>query len=71
MRRAGHLISAEIYGFPEDVLKRLAASFEAVTADDILRVASEHLYPERCCLAAAGPTSTEELMPLLGAGIGG
>lgn len=66
MRRAGHLISAEIYGFPEGVLKRLAASFEAVTAEDVQRVATEHLYPERCCLAAAGPTSTEELLPLLG-----
>jgi len=65
MRRAGHLISAEIYGFPEDALERLAASFEAVTIEDVQRVAAEHLYPGRCCLAAAGPTSTAELLPLL------
>jgi len=60
-RRAGYLISAEVHQFPEDALERLLESFAAVTAEDIQRVAKQHLHPEQCAISAAGPVSAREI----------
>jgi len=54
-RRAQYLVSAEIHGFPEDHLERLPAEFAAVTVEDVLRVAGEHLHPDACAIAVSGP----------------
>lgn len=64
-RRAGYMITHELHGFPEDQLERLPREFDAVTIDDVQRVAQTHLFPDRCCLAAAGPTSEDELRQIL------
>ena len=60
-RRAGYMISAELHGFPEGYLRGLQEAFLAVTPDDVRRVAREHLHPDACCLAAAGPIKPAEL----------
>ena len=60
-RRAGYLISAEVHEHPADNLQRLPRLFEAVTPEDLQRVSREHLFPERCCLSAAGPVKIAEL----------
>ncbi len=64
-RRASYLVSSELYGLPEDNLERLPREFAAVTPKDVQRVAVDHLHPDRCCLAAAGPTSNPALLALL------
>jgi len=64
-RRANYLIASEVYGFPEDNLKRLPEQFAAVTAADIKRVANAHLFPDACCLAVSGPTTKSELKKVL------
>ncbi len=63
-RRASYMVSAEVHQFPADNLERLLASFAAVTREDVQRVAREHLFPERCVLAAAGPLSKAEVARL-------
>jgi zinc protease len=59
-RRASYMISAEVHQFPPDYLERLLASFAAVTREDVQRVARQHLFPDRCVLAAAGPLGRAE-----------
>ena len=54
-RRASYLVSVERHGLPADNLERLPRQFAAVTAEDVQRVAREHLWPDKCCFAAAGP----------------
>ncbi|MBK7644564.1 MAG: insulinase family protein [Planctomycetes bacterium] len=63
-RRAGYMISAEVHRFPDDYLERLLESFAAVTREDVLRVAREHLFPDRCVLAASGPLGKAEVSRL-------
>lgn len=64
--RASFLITREVHGFGEGYLDELLASFEAVTVSDVQRVAQTHLWPDRCCLAAAGPVKRAELRRALG-----
>jgi zinc protease len=64
-RRVHYLVSSALYGLPEDNLERLPKEFAAVTPADVQRVARAHLFPERCCLVAAGPTSRPALLQLL------
>ena len=64
-RRANYLVSSELYGLPPDNLEQLPRAFAAVMPKDIQRVARTHLFPDRCCLAAAGPTSRQDLLELL------
>ena len=64
-RRAGYMITHELHGFPADQLERLPREFDAVTIDDVQRAAQNHLFPDRCSLAAAGPTSEQELKRIL------
>lgn len=60
-RRAGYLVSAEVHDLPADNLERLPRLFEAVTPEEIRRVARAHLFPDRCALSAAGPVKLAEL----------
>lgn len=60
-RRATYLVAAEIQAFPADELTRLPQKFAAVTADDVRRVAREHLFPDDCCVAASGPLTRKAL----------
>lgn len=65
-RRASYLVSAEVHGFPEDHLEQLLARFAAVTAADVRRVARAHLFPDRSCVAAAGPLQASSLARAIG-----
>ena len=60
-RRAGYLVSAEIYGLPEDNLTRMPTLYAAVTAEDVQRVAREHLFPDSCCVVTSGPVKKSAL----------
>jgi zinc protease len=66
-RRTSYMVSAHLHGFPPGHLKTLLESFAAVTVADVRRVAREHLHPEACCLAAAGPVDEKLLARALGA----
>ena len=65
-RRAGFLVTSEIHQLPSDTLQRLPLEFEAVTAEDIQRVAREHLFPGRCSVSAAGPVKAADLRRSVG-----
>jgi zinc protease len=65
-RRASYLVSAEVHGLPADELRRLPRRFAEVTPEDLRRVAREHLFPDHCCLSAAGPVRVGELKGALG-----
>jgi len=67
-RRAGHLVAAEVHGHPPDHLERLPRLFAAVTPEELRRAAREHLFPDRCCLSAAGPVSSRGLERILADG---
>ncbi len=64
-RRAAYLVSAEVHGLPPDDLQRLPRRFAAVTPEELRCVAREHLFPDRCCLSAAGPVRLKELKAAL------
>lgn len=64
-RRAAHLVTSSLHGFPDDHLERLVRSFDEITPADVQRVAKKHLLPDRCCLAASGPVDARELERLL------
>lgn len=64
-RRVQTLVSAERNGLPEGHLEQLVQAFDTVTAADVQRVANAHLFPERSCLAVAGPVSEREVKALL------
>ncbi len=68
VRRAGYLVSSAVHQFPPDNLESLPRAFEAVTPDDILRVAQAHLHPDLCCISAAGPVKKRDLERALKAG---
>lgn len=61
IRRAGYMISAERHQLPPDNLVRLPREFAAITAADLQRVARAHLFPDECCVVAAGPITDAEL----------
>ena len=52
---AATLLSLEEYGLGLDYLDRYPAIIAAVTAEDILRAASEHLNPEKLVISVARP----------------
>ena len=64
-RRAAFLVSSEVSGLPADELERIPRAFAAVTAEDVRRVAREHLYPDACCLSVSGPVTKAEARALL------
>jgi len=64
-RRVQTLISAERNRLPDDHLEQLLRAFAAVSAEDVRRVAAEHLHPDRSCLAVAGPVQKREVEALV------
>ncbi len=51
---AGSLAGLFVHDLPDDELVRYRAAIEAVRADDVLRVAREHIHPERCAIVLVG-----------------
>ncbi len=64
-RRAGYLVTAEVFGLSDDHLRELPQAFAAVTPEDVQRVARRHLFPDACCLSIAGPISAKEAREVL------
>jgi zinc protease len=64
-RRAGFMVSMERHKLPADILARLPVEYAAVTPADVQRVAREHLFPDACCVAAAGPLGKRELAAMV------
>ncbi len=64
-RRVQYMVSAERNGFPRHHLRELIESFTRITAEDVRRVARDHLHPRRSSLVAAGPVSAREIGRLL------
>lgn len=60
-----HLETLAVYGLPDDyyVPERYLERLDAVTREEILRVAREHVHPERAAIVAVGPAV--ELAPQL------
>lgn len=67
-RRASYLVTTEVQGLPADTLERLPREFEAVTAEEVREAARAHLFPDRCCVSAAGPVDAALLRRTLGLG---
>ena len=51
---AGRLATLEAYDLPRDWWERFPAAVEAVTADDVLRVARRHFHPDRAVRVVVG-----------------
>jgi zinc protease len=51
---AGSLAGLFIHDLPDDELAAYRPAIEAVTADDVLRVAREHIHPDRCAIVLVG-----------------
>lgn len=64
-RRAGYLVTAEVFGLADDNLRELPKAFAAVTPEAVQRVARQHLFPEACCLSVSGPMKATEVKHLL------
>ncbi len=52
-----------VFGFPDDFYETYPGILAEVTADDVLRVAREHLHPDHLAIVAVGPA--ELLVPQL------
>lgn len=66
---AAQLADIVLYDLPDDEFEHYQERIRAVTADDVRRVAREHLRPERLAVVVVG--AAEEIAPALGAlGIG-
>jgi zinc protease len=50
----GSLAGLFIHGLPDDELERYRPAIEAVTADDVLRVARDHIHPEVSAIVLVG-----------------
>jgi len=55
-----------LYGLPDDHLERALSEVRTTTAEDLLRLAREHLRPETATIVAVGPAGvlTPQLKPL-------
>jgi len=51
---AGALAGLHVHELPDDELRRYREAIEAVTADDVLRVAREHIRPEAAAIVLVG-----------------
>ena len=51
---AGSLAGLFVHGLPDDELEHYRPAIEAVTADDVLRVAREHVRPDRAAVVLVG-----------------
>lgn len=53
-RIAGRLAALEAYDLPRDYWETFPARVEAITADDVLRIAREHFHPDRVATVVVG-----------------
>ena len=51
---AGSLAGLFVHGLPDDELASYRGAIEAVTADDVLRVARDHVHPETAAIVLVG-----------------
>ena len=51
---AGSLAGLFVHGLPDDELARYRGAIEAVTADDVLRVARDHIHPDAAAIVLVG-----------------
>jgi zinc protease len=56
---AGQLLLTERYGLGLDYLDKYKKAVEAVTVDDVQRVAKKHLDPKKLTIATVGPIGTD------------
>ncbi len=54
------LLNYEYFGYPKDFIDRYQKSLEAVTPQDVLRVAREHMHPAGLTIVAVGKTDEFE-----------
>lgn len=57
---ANHLAELAVYDLPDDYYQRFPEEIQAVTPEEVLRVAREHLDPESMVLVAVGPAASLE-----------
>ncbi len=63
----GRLLTYAYYGYPLDFLQKTKAEIEAVTKQDILRVAKKYLKPDQVQILAVGkPVDFDEPLSVLG-----
>lgn len=55
------IVNQHLYGLPEDYLQTYRDHVEAVTVDDVLRVAREHIRPDEMAVVIVG--DAEEVLP--------
>jgi zinc protease len=55
---ANQILLREIYDLPEDYAETYQARVQAVTSEDVLRVARTHLHPDRLTILVLGDRST-------------
>ena len=60
---AGRLLDMELYGLPEDYFDRYRENIDAVSADDVARVARKYVDPERALIVIVG-SATQIREPL-------
>jgi predicted Zn-dependent peptidase len=61
------LMTYEYYGYPADFLQKIKENVEKVSKEDVLRVAQEHLKPDKVQILAVGrPQDFDEPMSELG-----
>jgi predicted Zn-dependent peptidase len=64
----GRLMTYEYFGYPPDFLQKTKANVEKVSKADVLRVAREHLKPDKMQILAVGrPQDFDEPLSVLGA----
>lgn len=56
----GRLLNYEYFSYPKDFIDRYQKGLEAVTRDDVLRVAKEHIHPADLTIVAVGKASEFE-----------
>lgn len=57
----GLLVNQQLYALPEDYLQTYRDNVDAVTADDILRVANKYIQPEQMAIVIVG--DAEDILP--------
>jgi predicted Zn-dependent peptidase len=61
------IMTYEYYGYPKDFLERTRDQIEAVTKEDVLRVAKKYLHPDSVKILAVGnPEKFDEPLSVLG-----
>jgi predicted Zn-dependent peptidase len=66
---AGSLAGLFVHGLPDDELERYRAAIEAVTVDDVQRVARDHVHPDASAIVLVGDNA-QFAEPLAAAALG-